>query len=92
MKYTIPELWNNYMLQEDKSISYINKGDRVLINSIETLLDGDHECKCIDTLKKAGHIHTITDVERLDIDFWQYILDDGTILFDSDIEFVFKEE
>ena len=92
MKYTIPELWNRYISQEDKGVPYINKGDNVLINSMETLLDGDHECKCIGTLEKAGHIYTIAEVEKLDTDFWQYILDDGTILFDSDIELVFKED
>ena len=92
MKYTIPELWNSYMSQEDKSIPYINKGDKVLINRIEVLLDGDHECKSIGTLRKAGHIYTVAIVEKLDTDFWQYILDDGTILFDSNIELVFKED
>ena len=93
-KHTIPELWESYLAQEDKSIPYINVGDFVLINSKEVLLDGDHECKSQAVLNNAHQLVKIIKVNRLDEDLWQYIFKDTAIteaaLFDSDIEIVLK--
>lgn len=92
-KHTIPELWESYLAQEDKSIPYINVGDYVIVHSEEVLLDGDHECKSEAVLRNASRIAEILKVERLDEDLWQYTFMDSlspVTLFDSDIEVVYK--